>query len=184
MNSRVLNVNKIVKDSIVDGPGVRYSIYLQGCFHKCEGCNTPHFHDSTQCKLFDIDKIFFEIKELSEYKETVNITFTGGEPFLQADPLADLLIMLNKSNIKISVLCYTGYTYEELNNLSNDMQSYNRLLSHIDYLIDGKFIKDKASNNIKYRGSINQRYIDVRKSKETSTIEIVDIDNMEDIDNE
>lgn len=157
-----MRISGIIKESITDGPGMRYTIFTQGCYHKCEGCHNPQTHDPN----LGYDK---PIKEI--YDEIIanplldGVTYSGGEPFLHADELSDLSIMINNNeNINLDIICYTGYTWEELIELCNHSMSYRRLLSHIDYLVDGKYEKDKSSLDCLFRGSTNQRFIDVKKS--------------------
>ena len=167
-----LRVSGIVKDSIVDGPGLRYVVFVQGCYHKCEGCHNPQTHDPQGGITMDTDKIYEEFIHNITYS---GITFSGGEPFLQADALADLAIKINHSGFnELDIICYTGYTYEQIKKgIDEGIMSYMRLLYNIDYLIDGKFEKDKASLDCKWRGSTNQRIIDVRASlKEGKVVEV------------
>lgn len=172
-----LRVANIVKDSIVDGPGLRYVIFVQGCYHKCEGCHNPQTHDPQGGFNKNTDEIFAELICNPTYS---GVTFSGGEPFLQADALADLAIRINK-NIgfhEMDIICYTGYTFEHLWNAikKEQIMSYMRLLYNIDYLIDGPFIKEKASLDCKWRGSTNQRIIDVRATiKNDGEIVLADI---------
>ena len=157
-----LKIAGIQKDSIVDGPGLRYAVFTQGCFHKCEGCQNPQTHDPTGGYFMEIDDIFNEFISNYTYR---GITFSGGEPFLQADALADLAIKIKRSGKDRDIIVYTGYTYEEIDKIiSEGSMSYFRLLSNIDYLIDGRFIKDKASLDCPFRGSTNQRIIDVKQT--------------------
>lgn len=158
-----LRVAQIMKDSIVDGPGLRYVIFTQGCYHKCEGCHNPQTHDPTGGMTKNTDDLFIEIMLNPTY---TGVTFSGGEPFLQSDALADLAIKIKHSSRKddLDIICYTGYTFEQLweSIHKNNIMSHMRLLYNIDYLIDGPFIKDKASLECKWRGSTNQRIIDVK----------------------
>lgn len=175
-----LRVANIVRDSIVDGPGLRYVIFVQGCYHKCEGCHNPQTHDPTGGFNIDTNKIFEEFVSNPMYE---GITFSGGEPFLQSDALADLAIEINKYYHRsiaqlgrnLNIICYTGYTFEHLMNAINNegIMSYMRLLYNIDYLIDGPFVKDKASLDCKWRGSTNQRIIDVRATLRNNDGKIV-----------
>lgn len=174
-----IRVAGITKDSIVDGPGLRYVVFAQGCYHKCEGCHNPQTHDPQAGISMDTDKIFEEFISNPTY---TGITFSGGEPFLQADAFADLAIKirryLNESQDKreLSIICYTGYTYEELKKaIGEGVMSYMRLLYNIDYLIDGRFEKDKASLDCAWRGSTNQRIIDANESLRTGTLVEADI---------
>lgn len=168
-----LRVAGIVKDSIVDGPGLRYAIFVQGCYHNCEGCHNPQTHDPKGGFMVDTDDIYNEVISNTTYS---GVTFSGGEPFLQADALADLAVKINRAGFhELDIICYTGYTYEYLKKMIDEegIKSYMRLLYNIDYLIDGPFIKDRASLDCKWRGSTNQRIIDVRASiKEGKVVEV------------
>lgn len=165
-----LRVAGFAKNSVVDGPGIRYTIFTQGCYHNCEGCQNPQTHNPNEGYFVSTNDIYEEFIHNSTYS---GITFSGGEPFLQADALADLANKINnyyKSN-KLDIICYTGFTYEEIQDIIKEgCFSYYRLLTSIDYLIDGKFDKDKVSLDCKWRGSTNQRIIDVHKSLETGQI--------------
>ena len=165
----ILRVSGIIKDSIVDGPGLRYTVFTQGCYHKCEGCHNPQTHDPQGGFSVDTDKLFEEFMANPMYK---GITLSGGEPFLQSDPLADLVIKIRRTDPSKDIICYSGYTFEQLKkSIDTDrIMSYMRLLYNIDYLIDGPFIKDKASLDCKWRGSTNQRIIDVKASLQAGKV--------------
>lgn len=165
----LLKVAGFAKNSVVDGPGIRYTIFTQGCYHNCEGCHNPQTHSPVGGYFANTDDIYEEIIKNKTYN---GITFSGGEPFLQADALADLAIKINRTKTyEFDIICYSGFTYEEIQNIIKEgCLSYSRLLSNIDYLIDGKFDKDKASLDCKWRGSTNQRIIDVRKSLQSGQI--------------
>lgn len=164
-----LRVAGFAKNSVVDGPGIRYTIFTQGCYHNCEGCQNPQTHNPNEGYFVDTDDIYEEFIQNSTYS---GITFSGGEPFLQADALADLANKINNAGMhELDIICYTGFTYEEIQNIINEgCFSYSRLLTSIDYLIDGRFDKDKVSLDCKWRGSTNQRIIDVRKSLKTGQV--------------
>lgn len=171
-----LKVSGIIKESVVDGPGIRYAIFTQGCFHKCEGCHNSQTHDPQGGYFVDTEDLF---QEIIQNPIISGVTFTGGEPFLHADKLADLAIKLNNAGMNdMNIIVYTGYTYEEIQSLIKEGSlSYFRLINNIDYLIDGRFDKNKASLDCPFRGSTNQRIIDVRKSRQLG--EIVTIDDFE-----
>lgn len=157
----------VVRESIVDGPGLRYVIFTQGCPHRCEDCHNPQTHDMNGGKIEKIDNIVEDIKKNPLLR---GITLSGGEPFVQAKKLVKLLskIDLNRYNI----IAYTGFEYEYLLKNSNEENCFIELLSMIDILIDGRFEKTLKSSEAKFRGSINQRSIDVKKSlKEKRVIE-------------
>lgn len=168
-----IRIAGVTKDSIVDGPGLRYTVFVQGCNNNCEGCHNPQTHDPKGGYLTDVYKLYDEFMKNPLYS---GITFSGGEPFLQADALYYLARMIKIINPEKTIICYTGYTYEYLIKYCQEANgkyldkstamSYYGLLHNIDYLIDGPFIKSKASLECKWRGSTNQRIIDVKASKD------------------
>jgi len=157
----MLNVSGIIENSIVDGEGIRYVVFVQGCPHHCKGCHNPSTWEFKENKLIDINKIVSSIKSDPLCN---GITFSGGEPFTQVQELillADEIHKLNKT-----VWCYTGYTFEEL----LERKEKRELLNHIDVLVDGRFILEQKDISLKFRGSKNQRLIDVPKSLKTNSI--------------
>lgn len=168
-----LKVAGFAKNSIVDGPGIRYVIFTQGCYHKCEGCQNPQTHNPNEGKFINISEILDEILGSTMIE---GVTFSGGEPFLQADALAELAVRIKRADESLNIICYTGYTYEELTKIiESGVLSYFKLLSNVDYLIDGRFEQDKASLNCNWRGSTNQRIIDVKQSLAQKTIVEVEL---------
>ena len=164
MNLRVAGT---VNDSIVDGPGIRLTIFTQGCPHHCAGCHNPQTHDLNGGSITDTADLLEKIKcnPLLD-----GVTFSGGEPFCQAEALAEL--GRNIKSLGLNVITYTGYTFEYLFEHKND-NSYGKLLEVTDFLIDGKFIESEKDWQLKFRGSRNQRYLDWQKSLETgSAVEI------------
>ena len=153
-----------VTESIVDGPGFRYTVFVQGCPHNCPGCHNPQTHDLNAGKLVDTDELF---KECIEDPLNKGVTFSGGEPFLQATALYELGKRFKERGM--SLWCYSGWTFEELQKQGEDVQ---KLLSIVDVLVDGKFIEERRTLSLQFRGSDNQRLIDVRKSiKKGSAVE-------------
>lgn len=147
-------------DSIVDGPGLRMVIWTQGCIHNCLGCHNPQTHILNGGYEVDVNEIIDEMKKLNLQR---GITLSGGEPFLQPEALT-LIAEKAKSN-NLDVWAYTGFTFEEL--LDREDRYYNdriNLLCQIDVLVDGKFMLNKKDINLKFRGSYNQRIIDVQRS--------------------
>ncbi|MFI3206206.1 MAG: anaerobic ribonucleoside-triphosphate reductase activating protein [Clostridia bacterium] len=153
----------LTEESIVDGKGIRYSVFTQGCPHKCEACHNPESWDFNKGEINDTDKIFEDFKENPILK---GITFSGGEPFMQAEALFDLAKKVH--SIKKDVTVYTGYTYEEL--MASNIPFAKELLSETDVLIDGKFILEQKNLELLFRGSENQRLIDMNKTRETATV--------------
>ena len=157
-----LRLAGVIRESIVDGPGIRMTIFTQGCPHHCEGCHNPQTHDFGGGYISHPENI---LKAIDANPLLKGVTFSGGEPFMQADALADLAVEIHKRGL--NVLTYTGFTFEELLDSFEKFPERKRLLEQSDYLIDGKFVLSLRSLNLQYRGSSNQRIIDVRKSLES-----------------
>ncbi len=144
--------------------GIRYVVFTQGCPHKCKGCHNPQTHDYNGGKIAKIDDIVNDINKNPLLK---GVTISGGEPFEQAKEVCSLLSKLDK---KLTVMVYTGYTYEYLLKNSNDDNCYKKLLSMTDILIDGRFILELKDLNLDFRGSSNQRAINCKKSLKENKI--------------
>lgn len=144
-------------DSIVDGEGIRTVIWTQGCSHNCPSCHNPQTHDFFGGELVDVDDV---IDRLDSLEGQSGITFSGGDPMFQA--LSCAQIAKHAKEIGLNVWAYTGFTYEELIEKNNpDIMNF---LNYIDVLIDGRFDITKKSLDLKFRGSSNQRIIDVKES--------------------
>lgn len=157
-----LRIAGTVGESIVDGPGFRFTIFMQGCPHGCEGCHNPQTHDFNGGIVVDTDQLYNEI-----IKDPLldGVTFSGGEPFCQCKPLAELAGRIKAFNIfPLNVISFTGYTYEYLIANADDNNGYLELLQQLDYLVDGPFILSQRSLELKFMGSKNQRFIDVQRS--------------------
>ena len=152
-------------DSIVDGEGVRTVIWTQGCPHHCKGCHNKETWSFNGGALIDVSEVVLELKKL---KGQDGITLSGGDPVYQSE--ACYIISKEAHKLGLNVWCYTGYTYEEM--LKNE--SMKKLLTEIDVLVDGKFILDEKSYNIYYRGSRNQRIIDVPLSLKEGKIILIE----------
>lgn len=149
-------------DSIVDGPGIRFAIFTQGCFHNCEGCHNPGSHDPDGGYTESCDKIIEKIKSNPLLD---GVTFSGGEPFLQAKSLS--IISKAAKNAGLSTMAYTGFLFEELISGANEENGWMDFLKTLDLVVDGKFILEKRSIELKFKGSSNQRIIDVKASLES-----------------
>ena len=161
-----LRIAGTVNDSIVDGPGIRFTIFTQGCPHNCKGCHNPQTHDFDGGEFVDTDTLLEKIKSNPLLD---GVTFSGGEPFCQAQTLAALGAEVKK--LGMNVITYTGYTFEQLYK-DRDKNGWEELLAVTDYLIDGPFILEQKDWEIKFRGSSNQRYIDCQASlKEGRAVE-------------
>ena len=152
----MLNVSGIVSDSIVDGPGIRTTIFSQGCPHHCKGCHNPETWAFGCGTDIPVEAIVDIVKSNPLCK---GVTFSGGEPFSQAAAFAKLAVLLKAEGYEVA--SYSGYTFEELLEGSEAQQ---QLLSVIDILIDGRFLLEQKSLEIAFRGSRNQRILDVKKS--------------------
>lgn len=152
-----LRISGIVNDSIVDGPGLRLCVFTQGCPHHCPGCHNPQTHDYKGGRKISIRKIE---KDILANPLLTGITFSGGEPFIQAKQLLPLAKFIKEKGLELA--SYTGFLFEELYN--NKVPFARELLNYIDVLIDGKFVLAQRSLNLKFKGSKNQRTIDVQAS--------------------
>ena len=159
-------------DSIVDGPGLRAVLWTQGCGHKCKGCQNPQTHDFNGGGLVPIDMVLEAIDEL-EYQ--TGLTFSGGDPMYQ--PEACNIIAEYAKNKGLNIWVYTGFTYEELMELSKSKPIYLEFLKNIDVLVDGRFILEERDLSLLFRGSRNQRLIDVQKSLESGKVTLVNETN-------
>lgn len=160
-----IRIAGIVKESIVDGPGIRYVIFTQGCPHQCEGCHNPLSHDYNGGYFISFDEILTAIKKNPLLD---GVTFSGGEPFEQAGPLSVLASQIKA--LGLNIVCYSGYTYEQIIQRSQNNSDYKKLIDTIDRLIDGKFDIDQKDLLLKFKGSRNQRIINVRDSQKLGTI--------------
>lgn len=152
-----LRISGFANDSIVDGEGIRLTIFTQGCPHHCIGCHNPHTHSLDGGYFMDIEEI---VQLAAENPLLDGVTLSGGEPFLQAKTCSILAKKLHQYHLNIWT--YTGYTFETLWN--EKRPDWISLLKQTDVLIDGPFQQDKRSLELKFKGSSNQRCIDVKKS--------------------
>lgn len=158
MDLKTIRIASLVDDSIVDGPGIRFTIFMQGCPHHCIGCHNPETHDFQGGYLENINNIILKIKN---NPLCYGVTISGGEPFAQKNELLELVNEIKKINKNIII--YTGYIYEEL--IKKDDSVINEILRKIDYLVDGPFILSKRDLTLTFRGSSNQRFIDMNKTR-------------------
>lgn len=152
-----LRISGLMNDSIVDGPGLRFTIFTQGCPHHCEGCHNPQTHPFKGGKMINIKKI---IKQIDENPLLYGVTFSGGEPFMQAKKLIPIAKHIKEKGLELA--CYTGFLFEQLN--AGQIPYAKELLQYIDVLIDGKFVLSQKSLDLKFKGSKNQRTLDVQNS--------------------
>jgi anaerobic ribonucleoside-triphosphate reductase activating protein len=162
-----LTIGGIESESIVDGPGFRYVVFVQGCCFSCEGCHNAHLQSFDGGKIISPDEILTAIKENPLLS---GITLSGGEPFTQAAACANLAREVHA--LGLTVMCFTGYTWEEL--ISSSREDWLALIREIDILVDGQFMKELKNIDLTFRGSSNQRLIDVKKS--LSGGQVIEID--------
>lgn len=144
-----------VEESIVDGPGLRYVLFTQGCPHHCPGCHNPGTHDVSGGVDVSLDEI---LRDIRKNPITRGVTFSGGEPFLQSETLAPLAAELKRQGYHL--MAYTGYLIEEL--LARPRHA--AFLASLDVVVDGPFVLAQRSLDLPFRGSSNQRFIDVPAS--------------------
>lgn len=148
----------IEPESIVDGPGYRFAVFVQGCPHACPGCHNPKTHDVEGGYMADTDEI---ISKLGKNPMIRGVTLSGGEPMLQPKPLAEIARAAKQKGL--SVWCYTGFTLEFLQ--QEGRADRMALLDLVDVLVDGPYVAHDRSLDLLYCGSRNQRLIDMNKTR-------------------
>ena len=153
-----MRLSGVTPESLVDGPGLRFVIFTQGCPHRCPHCHNPESWEIGAGKEFSVKQIIRLLKKMG--KNNRGVTFSGGEPFLQAAELAEAARAARQMGL--DVVTYTGYTYERLIEGGGDIKA---LLSASDILIDGKYIHELRDIGLPFRGSSNQRVIDMEATR-------------------
>ena len=153
-----MRIANTVSDSIVDGPGLRFTVFTQGCPHHCPGCHNPETHDPAGGREVSVAEL---AAQMEKNPLTDGLTLSGGDPFCQAAECAALARLAHEKGL--NVWTYTGYTYERL--LEGDLPGALELLEQTDVLVDGPFLLAEKSYEALFRGSANQRLIDVKQSK-------------------
>ncbi len=159
-----MRVVDIVPGTTVDGPGMRTSIYFAGCTHGCPECHNPHTHSPSSGSEVSVDELMAAVEE-----QGFDVTLTGGDPMYQADAILPLAMRLVESGY--GIWCYTGYTYEQV----MASESMRRLLEYVDVLVDGPFISSLRDTRLRFRGSSNQRLVDVARSVPGAVVEYEDM---------
>lgn len=152
-----IRIAGITEDSIVDGPGLRLTVFVQGCKHNCKGCHNPETWDYHGGQIMDTAEI---IAKMDENPLLDGITLSGGEPFSQPGECIELAKAAHERGL--NVWCYTGYTLDAIMYCRDPGQ--RKLLKHIDVLVDGQYIESQRTLELPWRGSKNQRLIDVQES--------------------
>lgn len=146
---RVLN---IVDGTIVDGPGLRTSIYFAGCPHHCEGCHNPQSWDAAGGEAMTVSELMAVIEE-----NDMNVTFSGGDPLMQIDALLPLARAIKERGYTLWV--YTGYTIEEI----RSSESLRRIFDYADAVVEGRFVMALRDTSLRFRGSSNQRIVEIKR---------------------
>lgn len=148
--------------SLVDGTGLRYTVFTQGCNHHCRCCHNPESWSFTGGYFKEVSNLCDDILQ-NPYIQ--GVTISGGEPFEQVDAVTELITMLRTRNPALSIWVYTGFTFEDLISLKNVKSESNRkLLDLVDVLVDGEYKQELRTLDGGFRGSTNQRFIDVATS--------------------
>ncbi|MBM7867545.1 anaerobic ribonucleoside-triphosphate reductase activating protein [Heliobacterium gestii] len=144
----------IVTDSFVDGPGVRATVFAQGCPHQCSGCHNPHTHDPLGGVEMEVEEV---LAEIDRARHIQGVTFSGGEPFEQATAFAELARRIKATGRHL--VLYSGYTFETLLERSRNDGDVFELLSLADWLVDGPYVESLRELSLPFRGSRNQRIL-------------------------
>ncbi len=151
-----LKVSGIIDESIVDGPGLRFTVFTQGCPHHCPGCHNPQTHDFDGGAWMTVDEI---MEQFMEDPLLSGMTFSGGEPFCQPRPLCELAKRVRA--VGKNIVIYSGYTFEQLQDMARKDPYVGELLQLCDLLVDGPFIEARKDLDLLFRGSSNQRLLDL-----------------------
>lgn len=166
--SNTIRLSGIAYESLVNGPGIRRVFFSQGCKHNCIGCFNPDTHDFNGGEERDIEEL---IKDLADNPFIDGVTFSGGDPLEQANKF--IYIAKAARELGLNIWSYTGYKFEYLLEHANEFNKWKEYLENIDVLVDGKFNINKKEDGLKFRGSSNQRIINVKESlKEGKVIEL------------
>ncbi|GFZ34140.1 anaerobic ribonucleoside-triphosphate reductase-activating protein [Clostridium zeae] len=159
MEDNMIRLSGIIHESLVNGPGIRRVFFSQGCKHNCKECFNPETHNFDGGELRNMDEL---IEDLKSNPIITGVTFSGGDPFEQADKFSYMAQKIKA--LGLNIWCYTGYKFEYILSNLKDNEAWDRLINNIDVLVDGRFEITLRDESIKYRGSSNQRVIDVKSS--------------------
>lgn len=167
MLKKAIRLAGIVNDSIVDGPGLRYVVFFQGCSHHCKGCHNEQSWDFHGGKLTPVMKI---IRDIKENPLLTGVTFSGGDPFDNPNDALVLVTAIKNYLPHLDIWMYTGYRYEELQKTSSGDEwkvSWQRkaLAEQADIIVDGPYVQARRDLTLLFRGSSNQRIIDVKATR-------------------
>ena len=168
--SKTVRLAGIAYESLVNGPGMRRVFFAQGCKHKCKGCFNPETHSFEDGEIMDMDKL---IKDVLDNPILKGVTFSGGNTIEQAHSFAYMAKAFKNSNLNI--WCYTGYTFEKLLEVMKVDTAISELLNNIDVLVDGRFEINNKEEGLRFRGSTNQRIINVKESLNQNKVVIMNL---------
>ena len=147
----------IVEESVVDGPGIRFTVFTQGCCHHCRGCHNPQTHDEKAGILTTTEEVIEQLKNCYRKGIITGLSISGGEPFMQADACRELATVAHQLGLDVTV--WTGWTVEEI----FEHPEWVDFIGEIDTIIDGRFIESQRNLELRWRGSENQRVIKLSK---------------------
>ncbi|NTW05494.1 MAG: anaerobic ribonucleoside-triphosphate reductase activating protein [Peptococcaceae bacterium] len=161
---KTIRLAGITSESVVDGTGIRYVVWAQGCRHRCVGCHSLNTWDFAGGQERNIVEI---IADISKNKLLKGVTFSGGDPFEQPEKFVYIAREVKK--LGLDIWCYTGYLYEEIKEGSSN-SGRQKLLAEVDFLVDGPFLEQEKDPQLAFRGSRNQRIIDMEKTRKNNRI--------------
>lgn len=158
-----LRIAGVIKESVVDGPGLRYVIFTQGCPHHCPGCHNPETHDFNGGYEVTLDELY---RSIISTKLITGVTFSGGEPFIQAGACAELARKLRENQERnFNLLSFTGYYLEKLQLMIPQRPEVGEFLKELDAIVDGPFEQQNFNVDLRFRGSNNQHFYYLRNGK-------------------
>ena len=169
-SKNTIRIAGVVRESIVDGPGLRFTVFCQGCPHHCEGCHNMATHDFSGGYDCEISRI---LEAIDENPLLDGVTFSGGEPMCQPEAFYNLAVQVKERGLNI--VTYTGFTYEELITMGESNIGVKKLMDLTDILVDGRFVLEERDLTLPFRGSANQRLIDMNLTRELGKLPLAGI---------